>query len=87
MPKKDPYHQREQQKYDNPIPSREYIIQTIERVKKPMRFNRLTKELNVEKAVQRTAFRKRLDAMVRQGQTVWSKPRCFIRNSALLDWS
>ena len=65
---KDPFAEREAEKYSNPIPSREYILDIFNRIGTPLRFNQLKKELELNGEQKETALRKRLRAMVRDGQ-------------------
>jgi ribonuclease R len=64
---KDPHAEREAEKYSNPIPSREYILDYLGELGKPVNFSRLATllELNPE---QQTALSFRLKAMLRDGQ-------------------
>lgn len=68
MSKKDPYHEREAQKYSNPIPSREYILEYLEELGRPVRFRELVNGLHLKSSEEREALRRRLIAMVRDGQ-------------------
>lgn len=66
--KKDPYAKREAKKYENPIPSREFIMQILEEFGKPMRFDRIVMELGLSKPEELQAIDFRLRAMLRDGQ-------------------
>ncbi len=66
----DPHQEREAQKYDNPIPSREFIIQFLRDCKGPRRFNHIAAELNLQGEEECEALRRRLGAMERDGQIV-----------------
>ncbi len=67
--KKDPYAAREAGKYDNPIPSREYISQILEDSGKPQNFNYLISAFGLQSDIERQeAMKFRLRAMVRDGQ-------------------
>ncbi len=66
--KKDPYYQREAQKYENPIPSREYILEVIEHFGQPMSEAALLNALKIKKPTQKEALGFRLKAMLRDGQ-------------------
>lgn len=66
----DPFEAREARNYENPIASREYILETMESLGVPASFKRLAKLLGHEDAQQRDALRNRLTAMVRDGQLV-----------------
>ncbi|MEJ2453768.1 MAG: ribonuclease R [Candidatus Thiodiazotropha sp.] len=67
---KDPYHAREAKKYDNPIPSREFIMQALEERGVPMDFNGIAQLLELDDEEQLEALRRRLLAMERDGQLV-----------------
>lgn len=63
----DPYLEREQQRYENPLPSREFILQVLEQSGAPMSAHDLAKQLGIL-AVEDVAFERRLQAMGREGQ-------------------
>lgn len=66
--KKDPHAKREAKKYANPIPSREFIMQTLEEYGKPIRFDRIVTALGLSKPDELQAIDFRLRAMLRDGQ-------------------
>lgn len=66
--KKDPYYQREAEKYENPIPSREYILEVLENFGQPMSQASLLSALKIKKTTQQEALGFRLKAMLRDGQ-------------------
>lgn len=63
----DPYQQREADKYKNPIVSREYILETLNKLKKPKTFLDLLTLFRL-KDDGAEALRRRLKAMLRDGQ-------------------
>ena len=65
---KDPFAKREAEKYSNPIPSREFILSVFNTIGLPIHFNQLKKELMLHGEQKEFALRKRLRAMVRDGQ-------------------
>ncbi len=65
---KDPFAEREAEKYQNPIPSREFILGVLQSIATPVHFNQLKKELHINGEEERIALRRRLRAMVRDGQ-------------------
>jgi len=73
IPKKDPHLEREAQKYDNPIPSREYIMLMMEQSEKPLTRNQLATALNIQDEDQEEALRRRLRAMERDGQILYNR--------------
>ncbi len=70
IPKKDPKGAREASKYENPIPSREYIMILLEERGVPMNRQQITKALRLKDAQDQEALRRRLRAMERDGQLI-----------------
>ncbi|MFN2301711.1 MAG: ribonuclease R, partial [Gammaproteobacteria bacterium] len=66
----DPHSARERRRYDNPIPSREFLLQKLQEAGRPLRFEALADEIGIDKGPTRDALLARLDAMVRDGQLV-----------------
>ena len=64
----DPHAKREAAKYDNPIPSREIILEVLREAKKPLNHAKLCKRLQLSEQEQVDALRNRLRAMERDGQ-------------------
>ena len=44
----DPHAQREAEKYENPIPSREFILEVLEEAQKPLRLFQVAKAVDVD---------------------------------------
>ncbi len=65
---KDPFYARECEKYEDPLPSREYIITTLEEFGRPITRNQLVKKLEIEEEGKQEALNFRLRAMFRDGQ-------------------
>jgi ribonuclease R len=65
--KKDPHRKREKKKYGFAAPSREYLLQYLNDVKKPVTWKHLVQALGVSEAAE-DAFSFRLKAMLRDGQ-------------------
>lgn len=65
---RDPHAQREAEKYDRPIPSREFILQHLKDRAGPASFAHLSVELSLETEDEQEALRRRLNAMQRDGQ-------------------
>ncbi len=63
----DPHHAREQAKYENPIPSREMILEVLENVGVPMNPAQLAAHLHIDDA-EMEGFQRRLGAMEREAQ-------------------
>ncbi|MCB1760758.1 MAG: ribonuclease R [Gammaproteobacteria bacterium] len=67
---RDPHRFREQKKYENPIPSREYILDELARFGAPLRLEALAQRLDLEHEDELEALRRRLNAMERDGQLI-----------------
>ena len=64
----DPHFERESKKYDNPIPSREYILEHLEQAGGPLKFKAIQYNLGLYDIEQEIALSRRLGAMERDGQ-------------------
>ncbi|MFL0810404.1 MAG: ribonuclease R [Agarilytica sp.] len=73
----DPFADREAAKYQNPIPSRELISQVLEKASGPLTLERIAEQLNVSDEEPLEALRRRLKAMVRDGQLLPNRKREF----------
>ncbi len=69
----DPHAAREGEKYENPIPSREYILQYLQECGRFVRREELVEILELEMPEQQEALRRRLRAMERDGQLVFNR--------------
>jgi len=67
-PDKDPHKQRESERYENPIPSREYILSYLEKHKAPGDFASIKQGLNLKGDEHDEGLNRRLFAMERDGQ-------------------
>lgn len=67
---KDPFYEREKEKYALPIPSRELIMQVLEEFGRPMSRNQLLSKLDVAVESEQEALGFRLKAMLRDGQVM-----------------
>ena len=65
----DPFLQREREKYDNPLPSREFILQLVEEAGGPVPSEDIAFRLDID-ADEAESFNRRLGAMQRDGQLV-----------------
>ncbi|HEA15697.1 MAG TPA: ribonuclease R [Pseudoalteromonas prydzensis] len=81
MSNQDPNLSREQEKYENPVPSREFILTHLKERAKPANFHQLCEELAVSDDERQIAFKRRLRAMERDGQLFFNKFKCY----ALID--
>ncbi|SMF58784.1 RNAse R [Alteromonadaceae bacterium Bs31] len=77
FPKKDPHARREAEKYDNPVPSREFILELLEQSPGPMSHRAVCNALKVDDPVQMEALRRRLVAMERDGQLMSTRKGGF----------
>ena len=73
----DPHAEREAQKYDNPIPSRELIMEVLGEQEGPTSFKRLAAKLELDDEVALEALRRRMRAMERDGQVVRNRRDAF----------
>ncbi len=73
QPQTDPHADREACKYDNPIPSREFIMSLIAEVGKPLTRKYLIDEFDLQEPEQVEALRRRLRAMERDGQLLYNR--------------
>jgi ribonuclease R len=65
---KDPYHAREKANYDEPIASREHLLDLIQAEQVPLPQEDIALALGYDDEVSQEALRRRLQAMVRDGQ-------------------
>ncbi len=64
----DPHAEREAGRYDNPVASRELILQLLSDADHPLNHNQICQQLHVESHEEVEAIRRRLRAMERDGQ-------------------
>jgi len=76
-PLQDPQAQREASRYEKPIASREFILQFITDADHPTDQNTLADVLGLQDPDAREALRRRLNAMVRDGQLVRNRRDCY----------
>jgi len=69
----DPFAVREAEKYGNPIPSRELIIQLLRDAQKPLTFDEIQALLQLEGEEKQEALSRRLKAMERDGQLLFNR--------------
>lgn len=65
---KDPFYKREREKYAEPIPSREYIMEILDEYGRPMSRSKLFDKLDLGSESQQESLGFRLKAMLRDGQ-------------------
>ncbi|MDW5378722.1 ribonuclease R [Halomonas sp. HP20-15] len=77
----DPQAAREADKYDKPVPSREYLLARLEEYGKPITDENMSRMLGLEDDNQQEAVRRRLAAMERDGQILRNRRGAY----ALID--
>ncbi|WP_191963622.1 ribonuclease R [Neisseria zalophi] len=66
---KDPFLERERQRYENPLPSREWVIDILEQEGVPLKIAALAQKLSITDA-EYEFFERRIKAMARDGQVL-----------------
>jgi len=72
MRRADPQFEREMAKYEHPLPSREYILQTLAAQGAPLEFERLAGLLDIQ-TFELEPFQRRLGAMAREAQLMQNR--------------
>lgn len=82
----DPYAQREAEKYAQPIPSRELILQLIEQGGRPIGRKGIAEAFSLQSDEQLEALRRRLRAMERDGQLLFNRRQqyCLVNSQDLI---
>ena len=73
----DPFADREAVKYQNPIPSREFLLQYLSERGRPATYQDVQEELNLFTEDEAEALRRRLIAMVRDGQLLKNRKGAY----------
>ncbi|HFE37366.1 MAG TPA: ribonuclease R [Gammaproteobacteria bacterium] len=73
----DPFAAREAEKYENPIPSREFILEELSRKGQPMSLPQFIAAFAIENALDEEALRRRLRAMERDGQLIRNRKGAY----------
>ncbi len=73
----DPFFERESKKYENPIPSREYILSYLENAGGPLKFKALQNGLGLYEDEEIIGLERRLRAMERDGQIHKDRKKAF----------
>jgi ribonuclease R len=73
----DPHADREASRYEKPIASREYILEVITAADRPLKHGSLMELLKIDSEEGAEALRRRLGAMVRDGQLVRNRRDCY----------
>ncbi len=84
--KRDPHQAREAQRYDNPIPSREFIMELLAEQGLPLSFKEISAHLQLVEEDQLIALDRRLGAMLRDGQLLKNRKNgfCLINKQDLI---
>ena len=75
--RRDPHASREAERYEQPIASREHILDVITEADRPVRREDLEDLLGIRDEQGVEALRRRLNAMVRDGQLVRNRRNCY----------
>jgi ribonuclease R len=73
----DPYFEREIKRYEQPLPSREYILQILEEQGRPVGFEELCLLLDIDKT-ELDPFQRRLRAMEREAQLLRNRKSAYL---------
>jgi len=73
----DPHSNREAEKYDNPIPSREFILELLKQNNRPLTRRSISKLLGLSGEDEVEALRRRLRAMERDGQLLRNRKSAY----------
>lgn len=73
---KDPFFQRESEKYEVPIASRELILSYLEQSKTPANLEQIAEALQVDETLI-SGLHRRLRAMERDGQVIFTRRKCY----------
>ncbi len=75
--RQDPHYERELGKYENPLPSREYVIEQLQSTGRPMAEHELADKLAID-SEELDAFERRIRAMEREGQLMRNRKGALI---------
>ncbi|MCV2886424.1 ribonuclease R [Aestuariibacter sp. AA17] len=73
----DPYYAREKEKYENPVASREHLLDTLTQAKKPLSFLEICERVNAHSEENRVGIQRRLRAMEREGQVIFNRQKKY----------
>lgn len=74
---KDPFFDREAEKYESPIASRELILDYLTKEAKPASLEKIAQAVAIKNEEQKVALHRRLRAMERDGQVVFTRRKCY----------
>ena len=75
---KDPHKEREAKKYGRPIPSRELMLEVMDKAGHPIGFEELADSLDLKEPQDLDAMKFRLRAMERDGQILFNRGRKYV---------
>lgn len=75
--KEDPFYQREKEKYENPVASREFLLQVLQKEKKPLSFLEICELVKASDEDSRVGIQRRLRAMEREGQIIFNRQKKY----------
>src|SRR5476649_1754415 len=73
----DPFLEREAEKYEFPVPSREFILDHLAKRETPVSREELAQDLEITGEDQVEGLRRRLRAMERDGQLIFTRRQCY----------
>ena len=73
----DPFASREAEKYENPIPSREFILEELEKKGHPLALSHFLEIFSIDNEQDEEALRRRLRAMERDGQLIQNRKGAY----------
>ena len=75
----DPFYQREKEKYEKPVASREYLLELLVEAKKPLSFIEFCQLLDAKDEDSRIGIQRRLRAMEREGQIEFNRDKKYAK--------
>ena len=79
----DPFAAREAEKYQNPVPSREYILELLDSADQPITHQQMCEMLKIVDEERVEALRRRLIAMARDGQLISNRRDAYLRSDKI----
>lgn len=75
----DPFYQREKEKYEKPVASREYLLELLVKAQKPLSFLEFCQLLDAKDEDSRIGIQRRLRAMEREGQVEFTRDKKYAK--------
>jgi ribonuclease R len=73
----DPHYSREKEKYENPVASREFLLETLSKASKSLSFLEVCNIVNAKDEDARIGIQRRLRAMEREGQVAFTRDKKY----------